>query len=117
MAKQKFDPSIIQKRESAGSLPPTDFMRLLNDVPQPTLPPEPPKLSTTRPPAVKTKHRQNSENLEMPPERRVEPRITVLFRSPVELDERLRQFVQDHHSSIQDSCMMAVDEFLNRRGY
>jgi hypothetical protein len=56
------------------------------------------------------------ELLAMPPSRDAEPRVQVLFRPAIDLNERLKRFCDDNHASIQDTLTLALEEFLGRRG-
>ncbi len=55
------------------------------------------------------------EILAMPPTRDVEPRVQVIFRPTVGLNDRLKDFCITNRVSIQGTCSLALEEFLNRR--
>lgn len=117
MAKRKFDPSVIKNRESAGSLSPLDFMRPMDDQVANDNQHAPNEVrakgSRSREPNQSPK--VDNEDLPMPPSKKTEARITILFRVTPDLDQRLKQFVSDHEATIQDTCTLAVEEFLDRR--
>ncbi|HEU4966837.1 MAG TPA: hypothetical protein VFT53_05160 [Candidatus Saccharimonadales bacterium] len=66
-------------------------------------------------PKVTTVVEPQPETLAMPPSRDAQPRVQVIFRPVVDLNERLKQFCEVNHASIQDTCSLALEEFLNRR--
>lgn len=56
------------------------------------------------------------EELAMPPARNVEPRVQVIFRPTVDLNDRLKRFCDDNQATMQDTISLALEEFLSRRG-
>jgi len=76
-----------------------------------------PRPTVSKPKAApKTEKAPELETLAMPPSKNAEARVQVIFRPVVDLNERLKQFCDTNHASIQDTCSLALEEFLARRG-
>lgn len=121
MAKPKFDPNTIARREPSTSLKPYDFMRPMADAQSDSRPatpvaasPKPPK-RPKRPPAS-VPAAPGTDVLPMPPTRQPQMRVNVNVRLLPEMNDRLRHFVQAHTANMQDTVELAIDEFLSRRG-
>jgi hypothetical protein len=55
--------------------------------------------------------------LAMPARRPRWERVQVNARVRVEIEHVLRQFVRDHHTTVQSCVDLALEEFLTARGY
>ena len=125
MAKTKFDPNTIAARRPAGGLEPLDFMRPMpessNEQPsegeptttKATVKPQPVRKAK---PTAPTRPVAGADVLPMPPARQPQVRVNVNARLKLELNERLRGFVQARRANMQDTIEMAIEEFLARRG-
>jgi hypothetical protein len=56
-----------------------------------------------------------SDEPPMPPKRQVQARVQFSTRIPEELNDRVRNFVRVHDTSVQAVTELALSEFLDRR--